>query len=59
MSAVEVSAYFLGRHSAIICPVRAFDCWSVTNPRERLEKLPKLRRKVRRKAGTQAVSNVE
>jgi hypothetical protein len=23
------SAYFLGRRSALICPVRAFECWSV------------------------------
>jgi hypothetical protein len=29
ISAVELSAYFLGRHSALICPVRAFECWSV------------------------------
>ena len=25
----ELSAYFLGRHPALICPVRAFECWSV------------------------------
>jgi hypothetical protein len=36
----ELSACFLGRNSALICPVRAFECWSLNEPARASRKIP-------------------